>query len=187
MKLENYIHVENDAIPTEFCDEIIREYENSDDWVPGTVNDYNIAQSRKCEAVYLSTDPVIEKNQEVRKNIDDRLFRIVNDSLEKYMKKYNALGYINVEGDIGYILLKYKTDDYVREHVDTYAGEHRTLSCSIILNDDYEGGEITFFNDKVRPFLKKGDMLIFPSGFTYPHQVLPVTSGTRYAVITWIK
>ena len=42
MKLENYIHVENDAIPTEFCDEIIREYENSDDWVPGTVNDYNI-------------------------------------------------------------------------------------------------------------------------------------------------
>ena len=187
MKLENYINVENDAIPTEFCDEIIREYENSDDWVPGTVNDYNIAQSRKCEAVYLSTDPVIEKNQEVRKNIDDRLFRIVNDSLEKYMKKYNALGYINVEGDTGYILLKYKTDDYVREHVDTYAGEHRTLSCSIILNDDYEGGEITFFNDKVRPFLKKGDMLIFPSGFTYPHQVLPVTSGTRYAVITWIK
>ena len=128
MKLENYIHVENDAIPTEFCDEIIREYENSDDWVPGTVNDYNIAQSRKCEAVYLSTDPVIEKNQEVRKNIDDRLFRIVNDSLEKYMKKYNALGYINVEGDTGYILLKYKTDDYVRDHVDTYAGEHRTLS-----------------------------------------------------------
>ena len=103
------------------------------------------------------------------------------------MKKYNALGYINVEGDTGYILLKYKIGDYVREHVDTYAGEHRTLSCSIILNDDYEGGEISFFNDKARPFLKKGDMLIFPSGFTYPHQVLPVTSGTRYAVITWIK
>ena len=187
MKLENYIHVENDAIPTEFCDEIIREYENSDDWVPGTVNDYNIAQSRKCEAVYLSTDPVIEKNQEVRKNIDDRLFRVVNDSLEKYMKKYNALGYINVEGDSGYILLRYKTGDYVREHVDTSAAQHRTLSCSIILNDDYEGGEIAFFNGKVRPFLKKGDMLIFPSGFTYPHQVLPVTSGTRYAIITWIK
>ena len=187
MKLEHFIHIENEAISSDFCDEIVREYENSDDWVPGTVNDYNIAQSRKCEAVYLSTDSVIEKNQEVRKNIDDRLFRVVNDSLEKYMKKYNALGYINVEGDTGYILLKYKIDDYVREHVDTYAGEHRTLSCSIILNDDYEGGEISFFNDKVRPFLKKGDMLIFPSGFTYPHQVLPVTSGTRYAVITWIK
>ena len=187
MKLENFIHIESEAISSDFCDEIVREYENSDDWVPGTVNDYNIAQSRKCEAVYLSTDPVIEKNQEVRKNIDDRLFRVVNDSLEKYMKKYNALGYINVEGDTGYILLKYKIDDYVREHVDTYAVEHRTLSCSIILNDDYEGGEISFFNDKARPFLKKGDMLIFPSGFTYPHQVLPVTSGTRYAVITWIK
>ena len=187
MKLENYIHVENDAISTEFCDEIIREYERSDDWVPGTINDYHVTDYRKCEAVYLSSDDVIEKKYEIRKNIDDKIFTIVNKSLEKYMRKYNALGYINVEGDSGYILLRYKTGDYVHEHVDTSAAQHRTLSCSIILNDDYDGGEITFFDDKVRPFLKKGDMLIFPSGFTYPHQVLPVTSGTRYAVITWIR
>ena len=56
MKLENYIHVENDAISTEFCDEIIREYERSDDWVPGTINDYHVTDYRKCEAVYLSSD-----------------------------------------------------------------------------------------------------------------------------------
>ena len=48
MKLENYIHVENDAISTEFCDEIIREYERSDDWVPGTINDYHVTDYRKC-------------------------------------------------------------------------------------------------------------------------------------------
>ena len=53
MKLEHFIHIESQAISSDFCDEIVREYENSDDWVPGTVNDYNIAQSRKCEAVYL--------------------------------------------------------------------------------------------------------------------------------------
>ena len=187
MRLEDFIHIEENAITDKLCRLIIEEYENSDDWVPGTVNDYNIAQSRKCEAIYLSHDEVIQKKFNVRKNIDDDIFKIVNASLEKYMKNCNTLDYINVKGDTGYILLKYKIDDYVREHVDTYAGEHRTLSCSIILNDDYEGGEISFFNDKVRPFLKKGDMLIFPSGFTYPHQVLPVTSGTRYAVITWIK
>ena len=184
MKLEHFIHIENEAISSDFCDEIVREYENSDDWVPGTVNDYNIAQSRKCEAVYLSTDPVIEKNQEVRKNIDDRLFRVVNDSLEKYMKNCNALDYINVKGDTGYILLKYNTGDYVREHVDTWAAENRTLSCSMILNDEYDGGELAFFDGKYKLNPKKGDIVIFPSSFTYPHQVLPVTSGTRYAVIT---
>tara|TARA_B100000519_G_scaffold21826_1_gene15516 strand:+ start:193 stop:756 length:564 start_codon:yes stop_codon:yes gene_type:complete len=187
MELEKYIHTYSNTIPFEFCDQIIDEYENSDDWVPGTVNDYNVAQSRKCEAIYLSYNEVIQKKLDVRKSIDDNIFKIVNASLEKYMKNCNALDYINVKGDTGYILLKYNTGDYVREHVDTWSGENRTLSCSMILNDDYEGGELAFFDGKYKLNPKKGDIVIFPSSFTYPHQVLPVTSGTRYAVITWIR
>jgi len=97
------------------------------------------------------------------------------------------LEYINIQGDTGYILLKYKVNDYVCEHVDTNSGEHRTLSCSIILNDEYEGGDLIFFNGQYKPKLNKGDMVIFPAGFTYPHQVSSITSGTRYAIITWIK
>ena len=42
MELEKYIHTYSNTIPFEFCDQIIEEYENSDDWVPGTVNDYNV-------------------------------------------------------------------------------------------------------------------------------------------------
>ena len=61
MELEKYIHTYSNTIPFEFCDQIIDEYENSDDWVPGTVNDYNVAQSRKCEAIYLSYNEVIQK------------------------------------------------------------------------------------------------------------------------------
>ena len=85
------------------------------------------------------------------------------------------------------MLLRYKTGDYVKKHVDTSSDQHRTLSCSLILNDNYEGGELTFFDGKYKLNPKKGDIVIFPSSFTYPHQVLPVTSGTRYAVITWIR
>ena len=105
----------------------------------------------------------------------------------KYLEKYNSLGYIQVTEDTGYMLLRYKTGDYVKKHVDTSSDQHRTLSCSLILNDDYEGGEITFFDGQIKPNLKRGDLLIFPSSFTYPHQVLPVTSGTRYSIITWIR
>ena len=36
-------------------------------------------------------------------------------------------------------------------------------------------------------YTKKGDLLVFPSSFTYPHEVLPVKSGTRYSIITWIR
>ena len=80
MNLEHFIHIENNAISDELCKQIIKEYEKSDDWVPGTVNDYEIAQSRKCEAIYLSHEETIEKNFEVRKNIDNELFNIINIS-----------------------------------------------------------------------------------------------------------
>ena len=187
MKLENYIHVENNAISTDFCDEIIKEYDEPDDRKPGTINDYEVNEYRKCEVVYLSQDETLERNLKTRKKIDQKLYKIINDLLEKYLKKYDSLGYVQIKEDTGYMLLRYKTGDYVKKHVDTSSDQHRTLSCSLILNDDYQGGEISFFDGEVKPNLKKGDLLIFPSSFTYPHQVLPVTSGTRYSIITWIR
>ena len=47
-----------------------------------------------------------------------------------------------------------------------------------------EGGEF-FMIDKQREF-SKGDILIFPSNFIYPHVVKPVTKGIRYSFISWI-
>ena len=187
MKLEDFIHVEKNAISDELCKQIIEEYDDADDWKPGTINDYEINEYRKCEVVYLSQDETLKKNLKTRNKIDDKLYKIFSNLLEKYLKKYDSLGYVQIKEDTGYMLLRYKTGDYVKKHVDTSSDQHRTLSCSLILNDDYEGGEITFLDGEIKPNLKKGDLLIFPSSFTYPHQVLPITSGTRYSIITWIR
>ena len=187
MKLDKYIHVFNDAISSDFCDEIIEEYDDSEDWKPGTINDYEINEYRKCEVVYLSQDEILEKNLKTRKKIDERLFNLITDHLKKYLENYDSLGYVQIKEDTGYMLLRYKTGDYVKKHVDTSSEQHRTLSCSLILNDDYDGGEMSFFDGEVKPDLKRGDLLVFPSSFTYPHEVLPVESGTRYSIITWIR
>jgi predicted 2-oxoglutarate/Fe(II)-dependent dioxygenase YbiX len=53
-----------------------------------------------------------------------------------------------------------------------------------VLNDDYEGGEFILIDEKIN--LSKGDMLVFPSNFMFPHKVEPVTKGTRYTFISWI-
>ena len=55
------------------------------------------------------------------------------------------------------------------------------------LNDDYEGGEFAFFDRQLKYKLNKGDVLMFPSTFMYPHEVMPVTQGTRYSIITWFR
>ena len=59
-----------------------------------------------------------------------------------------------------------------------------TLSIVGLLNDDFEGGEFVMFDD-MKFDLKKGDVLVFPSNFLYPHKVDKVTKGVRYAYVSW--
>ena len=174
MQLEKYIHIESDAVPLDFCDEIVKEYDD-DEYERGTINDYERSRYRECDVIILSDEKIIEKNNKSRNRIDKKIYDIVNKNIEKYLQDYSTLNFNLIE-DTGYQLLKYKPGDYVTEHIDTSSGEHRTLSCSLALNDGYEGGELAFFDGELKYKLKKGDMMIFPSSFTYPHQVLPVIS-----------
>ena len=73
-------------------------------------------------------------------------------------------------------------------HIDLDSNEKaisRKVSVSIILNDDYEGGEICFRTSETgtcqRP--TAGNVIAFSSFI--PHKVKPITSGERYAVVVW--
>ena len=72
-------------------------------------------------------------------------------------------------------------------HLDIGMGDSSTrkISISILLNDDYEGGDLAFFTDgemSVRPDL--GTAIAFPSYLS--HRVLPVTEGIRWSLVCWI-
>ena len=54
---------------------------------------------------------------------------------------------------------------------------------TIILNNDYEGGEFEFFNNKNKIKEKAGTILVFPSYMV--HKVNPITKGTRYSLVAW--
>ena len=86
---------------------------------------------------------------------------------------------------------KYDEDKKMALHCDhihsMFDGERKgvpILSILGVLNDDYEGGEFIMFDDTKIKF-DKGDVLVFPSLFLYPHKVEPVKSGTRYSYISW--
>jgi hypothetical protein len=59
-----------------------------------------------------------------------------------------------------------------------------TLTIVGLLNDDFEGGNFVMFGDE-KIDLEKGDVLVFPSNFLYPHRVERITKGTRYTFISW--
>ena len=87
---------------------------------------------------------------------------------------------------------KYSENKLMALHCDhiqsAFDGERKgipILSVLGVLNDDYEGGEFIMFDDTEIKF-DKGDVLVFPSLFLYPHKVEPVKSGTRYSYISWV-
>jgi hypothetical protein len=58
------------------------------------------------------------------------------------------------------------------------------LSFILNLNDDYEGADLYFWDDYIVP-LGKGDIIMFPSLFLYPHGVTEATRGRRFSAVSW--
>jgi Rps23 Pro-64 3,4-dihydroxylase Tpa1-like proline 4-hydroxylase len=86
-----------------------------------------------------------------------------------------------------YGILKYGPGQMVIDHVDDNQMHHRRISTVYYLNDDYTGGEIIFprFDITYKPVAN--ELLIFPSTYVYNHSVSPVTEGTRYSVVSWLR
>jgi len=91
--------------------------------------------------------------------------------------------------------LKYEIGGFYQAHADadSYQPESgrwrqdldRDISLLLYLNEEFEGGELSFeyFNYRLRP--KPGMLVWFPSDARYFHGANPVTAGTRYAIVSW--
>lgn len=181
--LKDYIYVVKNALDRKVCDEILNEFINSDEWVDTIVGPGIVEKGiRNCETIVISFPHVIQKNNEIRHKLDNVIF----DGAAKCIQEYNNnFPHCRIEEDSGYELLKYPEGCFYIQHVDSFKARPRAVSCSFILNDDFEGGEFAFFNRELKYRLEKGDAIMFPSNFMYPHEIMPVTKGTRYSIITW--
>ena len=106
-----------------------------------------------------------------------------HEPLTNYLNFYG----IEIKEYDSYQILKYGVGQKFDKHTDDHWRFPRRVSLTYYANDAYEGGEIEFdqFNVKIKP--EKGTLLLFPSTFVYSHKVYPVTSGTRYAVVQWMR
>jgi predicted 2-oxoglutarate/Fe(II)-dependent dioxygenase YbiX len=186
-KLEDYIMVVENAVTDALCDAILEEYKNSTDWLSSTVGsvgkvDVNV---RGAKTIGISQDVVMQKNEKVRRKLDHYLFISAGVASQKYREKHKP--HLNISRDCGYDLLWYEPGMGYIEHTDAFSGASREVSCSFSLNDDYEGGEWTFWGGKKKLRVPKGSAILFPSNFMYPHQIMPVTKGNRYSIVTWFS
>ena len=90
--------------------------------------------------------------------------------------------------------LRYVTGDFFVRHQDGNSHQldfdHlrvRRISIVVFLNDSYSGGSLTFY-DPATTFALMGEtgLLVAFRADTF-HEVLPVTSGERFTIISWFR
>lgn len=183
-KLEDYIQVVPGVLTKKACADILKIIKASEKWalaVTGKHPDGDTSM-RNCSTLMLSD---LKTTDAALAQVDSMLFPAASAALRKYIELC-APGY-NITMDTGYEALRYEKGGFYKTHVDAFNIRPRVLSCSFALNDNYEGGEWGFFGEEVKLRAPVGSAVIFPSNFCYPHQILPVTKGTRYSIITWFQ
>ena len=182
--LHRYVVVFEDLLSAQACDQLIREFAATDEWKPALVGDRVVAPDiRKVDVIELSQRSVLERNPVVRRRLEQALYSAALQAVLRYESLFPACRI--VEGQ-AFELLRYSTGGYYRKHTDSFKRVPRSLSCSFALNDDFGGGGWSFFDGGYTLHPPKGSVVLFPSNFMFPHEILEVTSGVRYAVVTWM-
>ena len=175
IKLTDFVHRYDNIIKKEVCEEIINQKDLK--FNLATVSGGKVNKHRNCLV------------KPIEKKFDNKIQKIISKIIQLYMEDHKHFGPgMNSIEDTGYEHLLYlgsHKGEY-KEHVDHVELFPRILSISILLNDNYEGGNFSFFNGQHIIEKKQGSAIIFPSNFCFPHAVLPVTKGDRHSIITWI-
>ena len=183
-KLKDYLLKINNFLNKDFCKKTTKQL-NKINWEDHYFKEYGKPLKKRSgdKELEVSFDSVINK-----KEIMDRLYL----AIQTYQDRLKFPWYSSWAGYTEIRFNKYTKDKVMAKHCDhihnIFDGKRKgipTLSCLGALNNDYEGGELILFDNK-QIELKAGDLLIFPSNFMYPHEVKPVTKGTRYSYISWV-
>lgn len=103
--------------------------------------------------------------------------------VEDYSRMFNIN---NLQYWEAFNFIRYGEGQHFKEHHDHGFSYNCTVSLVAYPNDDYEGGELFFRLQGLTIKPEAGDLFVFPSNFMYPHQAMPVTSGTKYSIVTML-
>ena len=186
-QLKDLIHVEKGIIPTNLCDHIIQDIETRE-WKPHTW--YNAVNQSFGSEETMELDV-----QSITPELQQLLTPIMIQAGAAYNHKYAYLRcerttqIMNKFSSIRFN--RYGSGQIMRQHHDhihsLFDGNEKgipVLSFILNLNDDYEGADLFFWENHVVP-LGKGDIIMFPSLFLFPHGVTEAKKGKRYSAVSW--
>ena len=183
--LKHYVHLQKGFIDNNFCNKVLDEMKSVN------FQEHTFYNPKTKKYTPRSGDQELSMswdNTPSRNELTGKLWQAISN----YKDFINMPWFDTWQGYTAIRFNQYKENKKMALHCDhihsMFDGERKgipILSVLGVLNDDYEGGEFILFDDYKIDF-KKGDVLIFPSLFLYPHKVEPITKGTRYSYISWV-
>lgn len=184
--LKELIYVCKGIIPENVCDYIVEETDKRE-WTSHTW--YNSVERTATS----------EKTKELEvQAISVELQELLTPFMISAAAEYNSKCYFESEKTMQIMhkftpirFNRYSPGQIMRQHYDHIhlGGNEEQRGIPIVsfignLNDDYEGADLYFWKDYVVP-LGKGDIILFPSLFLFPHGVTEATSGVRRSFVSW--
>jgi hypothetical protein len=155
-------------------------------WTPAQILDQNRQPSvsysaRKCYTKFIYEQALTCHPQDPMRRLYESLTRGIEPVIADYSTRYSTTKLKSKNWQ----LTRYEVGHGFHNHVDDSSEYPRVASVSILLNDDYEGGELYFEHFKIAAPSTAGSIIVFGSSFPFMHRVNPVTRGTRYAAVRW--
>ena len=172
-------------VPKDLCKYFINFYENNIDYVlPESSYKYKTKKIEKDNFKCLNLSLLYLKDKKYKKPLDlaKTYISIMITNYVLHIQKNICPTFdqrlISKSNNIR--IIKYKKGECITDHCDV--GGTIRASCTLNLNEDYEGGEFRFFDGKIKHSFKTGDAMIFPAEPIWIHGTEPVKKGVRYSI-----
>ena len=186
-KLDECIFIVENIIPADICDAVVQDIETREwkkhFWYSNSKDKIHFEETKELDIQF--TTPELQATLtpfiiEAGKQYNQTYAWLDSSRTKQIMTDFNPLRFN-----------RYEPGQIMRQHHDhihsIFDGEKKgvpVLSFILNFNDDYEGADLFFWEDTVVP-LGKGDIIMFPSNWLFPHGVTEATKGKRYSGVCW--
>lgn len=188
-EVKNFVGVFHNAFTKEYCDSVIKEYEQMVESGHGKTRfDSEGAERTFKDDTQLFADSVDHIPLRVHAKEFNDLFW--GQYYPVYAKEYSVLRDSDQHANYSYKIQKTKVGGgYHVWHYESGSRDHsnRLLTWILYLNDVEEGGETEFLYYPMRVKPKAGTLIIWPAAFTHAHRGNPPISNQKYIVTGWTE
>jgi len=189
--IENFIGVFEDAYSKEYCQTVIKYFEDMHE-AGFTANRQEqgekVLKTQKNDTqLYGHDESCVLYTKSVSKIFNEVFWK---QAYPEYVKKFDVLSFAGPHTNYSFKIQKTCIGEgYHLWHFesDSRTNSNRILAWALYLNDVEEGGETEFLYYPKRISAKAGTLVLWPAGFAHAHRGNPPISNDKYIVTGWVE